>query len=219
MSKNAPKPIPEPAPKAIPDDVVARLEPVVKRVFSEGDFHRVDMRSIARDAGMSFTTIYRHFSDKERLLFWFIAYWLTELQQLALEALDSKGTAIERIRRYLLAHFSFYERNPEVGRIIFVTVPLERWMRDDTYRCREPTRRLHQVVEEGQQTDELRSDVKAEVIVDLTAAIFNRAFIVWEFKKRVYSLTGQNDVIRPLIESALLNPRPTSASRRPRRAG
>ena len=188
----------------IPQSVIGRLDPVVKRVFAEGDFHRVEMRSIARDAGMSFATIYRYFTDKEKLLFWFIAYWLKEVQLSAIEALDSEGSALERIRRYLIAHFIFYEKNPQIGRIIFMTVPLERWMRDDTYAYKEPMRRLRSVIQAGQRSGEIRSDVNSETIIDLFSGIFNRTFLMWEYRGRTYSLVEQYDTVRPLIESGLL---------------
>ncbi|MCA0326505.1 MAG: TetR/AcrR family transcriptional regulator [Proteobacteria bacterium] len=189
--------------RRIPDSVIARLDPIVKKVFSDGDFHRVDMRTIARAAGMSFATIYRHFADKERLLFWFIAHWLTELEASAIAALNTEGSALERIERFIVAHFAFYESNPEVGRIIFMTVPLERWMRESTYAYREPTRRLRIVIEEGQKAGEIRSDVHSERISDLFTGMFNRTFLMWEYRGRTYSLTEQYDALLPLIESGV----------------
>lgn len=202
--KNQMKPIIDGESNVIPQSVITRLDPVIKRVFAEGDFHRVEMRSIARDAGMSFATIYRYFTDKEKLLFWFIAYWLKEVQASAIEALESKGSALDRIRRYLIAHFMFYEANPQIGRIIFMTVPLERWMQDNTYAYREPMKRLRSVIEAGQCSGEIRSDVKSETIIDLFSGIFNRTFLMWEYRGRAYSLVDQYDIVRPLIERGLL---------------
>lgn len=187
----------------IPSSVIERLNPVIRSVFSQGDFHRVDMRSIAREAGMSFGTIYRYFTDKEKLLFWFIAYWLRELQASAIEALDTEGSAMQRIHRYMEAHFRFYEANPDVGRIIFMTVPLERWMRDPSYGYREPIKHMRDAVRQGQKTGEIRSDVKAETILDLFLGIFNRTFMAWEYRGRSYPLIDQYKAILPLIETGV----------------
>jgi AcrR family transcriptional regulator len=200
----------------IPSSVIERLNPVIRSVFSQGDFHRVDMRSIAREAGMSFGTIYRYFTDKEKLLFWFIAYWLRELQARAIEALDGEGSALERIHRYMLAHFRFYEANPDVGRIIFMTVPLERWMRDPSYSYREPIKHLRDAVRQGQKTGEIRSDVKVETILDLFVGIFNRTFMTWEYRGRSYPLTDQYQAILPLIEAGVQgsgSPAPTAPAK------
>lgn len=175
----------------IPADVIARLAPVVLRIFSNEDFHRVDMRSIARSAEMSFATIYRHFRDKEALLFWFIAYWLRELYPAAFAVLETDAGPLERLKRYLLAHLRFYEERPEVGRIIFMTVPLTRWMRDETYRSRESVSRLLAVIAEGQAKKEIRDDVPAILVFDAWYGVFNRAFLMWEYRGRGYPLTRE----------------------------
>lgn len=49
-----------------------RLEETVLDVFSKGDFHQADMRTIARKAGVSFETIYKYYGSKEKLLFSFV---------------------------------------------------------------------------------------------------------------------------------------------------
>jgi len=185
------RPTPRTADGDIPGDIVKRLGPVVLRTFSVEDFHRVDMRSIAREAGMSFATIYRHFKDKEALLFRFIAHWLQDLYPAAIAALETDKSPLARLQDYLLVHLSYYERNPEVGRVIFMTVPLERWMRDDTYRAHEPVKRLLAVIAEGQEGGEIRADVSGVVVFDAWSGIFNRAFLMWEYRGRAYSLTGQ----------------------------
>lgn len=174
--------------EAIPDDVVARLGPVVLRTFSEVDFHRVDMRTIAKEAGMSFTTIYKHFVDKEALLFWFIDHWTQELYGRALKVIDSEEDALTKLQQFFSTHLEFYQEKPEVGRVIFMTVPLVRWMNDETYRTQEPSRRILKVIAEGQARGEIRGDVSKVDVFDLWSGIFNRAFLMWQYRGRSYSL-------------------------------
>ncbi len=50
-------------------DVNRRLEAAVLEIFSESDFHKASIRAIAKKAGISFSTIYKHFDSKEKLLF------------------------------------------------------------------------------------------------------------------------------------------------------
>ena len=190
----------------VPEDVVNRLSPVVLRTFSEEDFHRVDMRSIAREAGMSFATIYRYFHDKEALLFWFIAHGLRELYPAALATLDTTETTLVRVQNYLLAHLEFYARRPEVGRVIFMTVPLQRWIRDETYRAQGPAQRLLEVIAEGQAIGEIRADVTKVVVFDLWSGVFNRAFLMWEYRGRSYSLVGQADALCRILLTGIAGP-------------
>lgn len=207
--------LPKEAPAEIPESVIRRLDPVVLEVFSRGDFHRVDMRSIARQAGMSFTTIYRHFSDKETLLFWFISYWLRDLQAIAVAALEGGGSCLELMRRYLITHLRFYEERPDVGRIVFMTVPLERWMQHSMFSYQEPTRKLLEVIKAGQKAKEIRGDVSAIAVADLLSGVFNRAFLMWEYRGRSYPLVEQAEEVISLITSGLAGPTsPRSRSRR-----
>jgi AcrR family transcriptional regulator len=204
-------PRPSVGPGEVPAEIVARLGPVVLRTFAVEDFHRVDMRSIAREAGMSFATIYRHFRDKEALLFWFIAHWLRDLYPAAIAALATDQSALVRLQNYLRVHLVFYQRNPEVGRIIFMTVPLERWMRDDTYRANEPVTRLLEVIAEGQASGEIRADVSRVVVFDAWSGIFNRAFLMWEYRNRAYSLTGQWTALCRILVGGIGPPGPPAA--------
>jgi AcrR family transcriptional regulator len=178
-------------PTEVPAAVVDRLSPVVMQIYSAGDFHRVDMRTIAREAGMSFRTIYGYFGDKEALLFWFINHWLGGLYPAALAPLREEGTLKAKLFEVLRLHLEFYEQNPLVGRIIFMTVPLERWMRDSSYGQPELMSTVMKAIAEGQKSGELRRDIDARIILDVWSAIFNRAFLMWEYRGRCYPLSKQ----------------------------
>lgn len=197
-----------PSPQSIPAHLRDRLSPVVMDLYSAGDFHRVDMRAIAREAGMSFRTIYRYFGDKETLLFYFIQHWLGGLYPAALRPLDGEGDLRAKLLGVLTAHFEFYEKNPNVGRIIFMTVPLERWMRDPSYAQRELMMRMIQAIEEAQQQGQLRCDVDSRLILDMFNAIFNRAFLMWEYRRRSYSLQGQAAPLLSLLWNGVVAHKP-----------
>jgi AcrR family transcriptional regulator len=177
--------------ESIPLHVRDRLSPVVKDLYAAGDFHRVDMRTIAREAGMSFRTIYRYFGDKETLLFWFIKFWLEELYAPVMKGLDSNASLRPKLLSMLTLHFEFYEKNPNVGRIIFMTVPLDRWMRDPSFAQSALMKRVLKLIREGQLQGELRADIDSLVIFDVVNAVFNRAFLMWEYRHRSYSLVEQ----------------------------
>jgi len=183
----------------VPKEISDRLGPVVLRVFSSEDFHRVDMRSIAREAGMSFATIYRYYHDKEALLFRFIDHWLQSLYPAALEPLYTDEPAPVRMKQVLLYTGEFYERNPLVGRVIFMTVPLERWMKEQSFQQPEFARLFIRTIRDGQRKGELRADLAATDILDLYYGVFNRAFLMWDFRGRSYSLT---DSIERLFDAA-----------------
>jgi len=192
------QPLAQTAP-SVPVAVQERLSPVVMEIYAAGDFHRVDMRTIAREAGMSFRTIYRYFGDKESLLFYFIQHWLGGLYPAALKPLDGDGDLRSKLLGVLRLHFEFYEKHPNVGRIIFMTVPLERWMREPSYAQRELMLRMLKAIHEAQQQGDLRYDLDSRLILDMFNAIFNRAFLMWEYRRRSYSLVAQAEPLLSVL--------------------
>lgn len=200
------------SPLTVPDDVVARLGPVVLRTFAQEDFHRVDMRTLARTAGMSFATIYRYFHDKEAMLFWFIAHWVRDLYEQALPMLDTDETVPVKLQNYLRGHLRFYERNPEVGRVVFLTVPLKRWMQDETYRADGAARRLLSFIATAQAQGQIRADVPALAVFDVWSGIFTRAFQMWEYRKRSYSLEAQWEPLGKILLAGIALPQVDAAA-------
>lgn len=194
----------------VPAPLRERLSPVVMEIYAAGDFHRVDMRTIAREAGMSFRTIYRYFGDKESLLFYFIQHWLSGLYPAALKPLDGDGDLRSKLLGVLKLHFEFYERHPNVGRIIFMTVPLERWMRDPSYTQRELMLRMLKAINEAQQQGELRHDLDSRLILDMFNAIFNRAFLMWEYRRRSYSLAAQAEPLLSVLWNGVTASQPSA---------
>ncbi|GAA5233088.1 TetR/AcrR family transcriptional regulator [Verticiella sediminum] len=190
----------------IPEHMAARLDPVVLAMFASTDFHGVDMRSIAREAAMSFATIYRYFQNKEKLLFWFIARWLQPLNEAAQRAIETSKPLRERLLDRLEVHLRFYEANPQVGRIIFLTVPLQRWMQDETFAYGEPVKSLLAAISAGQESGELRKDVPAVTIFDAYMAMFNRTFLMWEYRGRKTSLLSQRDHIFHILWDGIKAP-------------
>lgn len=161
---------------------------------------------------MSFRTIYRYFGDKESLLFYFIQYWLGGLYPAALKPLDGDGDLRSKLLGVLKLHFEFYEKNPNVGRIIFMTVPLERWMRDPSYAQRELMLRMLKAISDAQQQGELRYDLDSRLILDMFNAIFNRAFLMWEYRRRSYSLTAQAEPLLSVLWNGVIANKPPAKS-------
>ena len=179
----------------VPQALLQKLSPVVMEIYAAGDFHRADMRTIARESGTSFRTIYKHFRDKERLLFWFINHWLSDLYPHAIEPLQAAGPMRERLLQVLRRHFEFYERNPQVGRIVFMTVPLVQWMKDPSYAQPTTMRLLLNAIKAAQAGGELRKDVPAVAVLDALNAMFHRTFMMWEYRGRSYPLAEQADTV------------------------
>lgn len=171
----------------------AKLRAAVLKAFSEQDFHNVDMRSIAAECEMSFATIYKYFGDKERLLFAFASEWLGDLRLRLEEGMAGLESPREKLRKCLWIHLRYFEENPDIGRVLFMAIPLQRWMRDVTFVQSEFFRPMLQLVKQAQADGIIDDGVQAFQVIDFFVGAMQRSIIMWEYRKRSYGLTEQFD--------------------------
>lgn len=164
------------------------IERAVLKVFSETDFHKANMRQVAKEAEVSFETIYKYYRNKEGLLFHFINLWLVKSISGIEEHLQGIEHIRERIRKFTWVQTKFYEQNFEIGTIIFMTVPLKTWMEDETFKHQRMLNELIMLIKEGQETDNIDSNIPPQIIVDIWLGIMTRAFTMWIYKGRLKDL-------------------------------
>jgi AcrR family transcriptional regulator len=140
-------------------EVLKRLETAVMEIFSSSDFHKANMRDVAKRAGISFSTIYNHFGSKERLLFAFVDKGLGKLTDRIVDHLKGIQDLKEKMRKVLWLQLDYYERHPELGRILFMTVPMKTWIADESFRQKKMINLYLDVLKEGQARGQLNPDV------------------------------------------------------------
>lgn len=186
--------------------ILQRLEPVVLHEFSGGDFHQVNMRDIAQKAGVGYASIYRHFKGKESLLFWFVDKWLSELVVRMTDHLLGLEEIKEKIRKIIWLQLDFYNRNPKVGRIIMITVPLNVWMQDKTYRQPRLTGLLLKVLKEGKAQGLLDPELPTFLMLDIINGMIRRLFTMWIYRGQTGDLTDQAGLMFEVCWRAVVNP-------------
>jgi len=187
-------------------EVLKRLETAVMEIFSSSDFHKANMRDVAKRAGISFSTIYNHFGSKERLLFAFVDKGLGELTDRIVDHLKGIQDLKEKMRKVLWLQLDYYERHPELGRILFMTVPMKTWMADESFRQRKMINLYLDVLKEGQARGQLSADVRAGVLLDFMLGTVQRAFFMWVSRGQQESLAEQTGMLFEMVWRAIANP-------------
>jgi len=187
-------------------DVQKRLERAVLDIFSNSDFHKANIRDIARIAGISFSTIYKHYGSKERLVFAFVDVWLGELTDRIIDHLQGIEDLKEKMRKVLWLQLDYYERNPGLGRILFMTLPMKTWMADETFKQKKMINMYLDVLRKGQQEGVLNPDVRAGVLLDFMLGSVQRSFCMWISRGQRESLAGQANTLFGMIWRAISNP-------------
>ena len=187
-------------------EVHKRLEKAVMEIFSSSDFHKANMRDVAKRAGISFSTIYNHFGSKERLLFAFVDKGLGKLTERIVDHLKGIQDLKEKMRKVLWLQLDYYERHPELGRILFMTVPMKTWMADDSFRQKKMINLYLDVLKEGQARGQLNPDVRAGVLLDFMLGLVQRSFFMWVSRGQKESLADQTGILFEMIWRAISNP-------------
>ena len=174
--------------------------------FSENAFHAVNMRVIAKQAGMSLGTLYKYYGSKEELLFYFVDKRLSELVDRLIDHLQGIDDIKEKLRKVLWVALDFYERNSKVGEIVFITIPEKTWMLHKTYRQKKLTDIWIGVLREGQENGYLNPNIRAGSVLDLFWGLIMRQFRMWVYREKKEGLASQSNVLFDIIWNGISNP-------------
>jgi AcrR family transcriptional regulator len=187
-------------------EVYTRLEKAVLDIFSNSDFHKANIRDVAKRAGVSFSTIYKHCGSKERLVFAFVDIWLGKLTERIYDHLQGIENLKEKLRKVLWLQLDYYERNPGLGRIIFMTLPMATWMADKTFQQKKMINLYLEVLKKGQQEGVLNPNVRAGVLLDYMLGLVQRFFVMWVQRGCQESLADQTSVLFEMVWRGITNP-------------
>lgn len=187
-------------------DVHDRLEYAVLDIFSHSDFHKANIRDVAKHAGVSFSTIYKHFGSKERLVFAFVDIWLGHLTDRIVDHLQGIEDLKEKLRKVLWLQLDYYERNPHLGRILFMTLPMATWMADDTFKQKKMINLYLEVLKKGQAAGALNPNVRAGVLLDFMLGLVQRSFVMWIQRGQKVGLASQANELFEMVWRAISNP-------------
>jgi AcrR family transcriptional regulator len=192
---------------ALRPEIHRRLEAAVMEIFSSADFHKANMRDVARRAGVSFSTIYSHYGSKERLVFAFVDIWLGKLTDRIIDHLQGIEDLKEKLRKVLWLQLDYYERNPGLGRILFMTLPMQTWMADESFQQKKMVNLYLDVLRRGQQDGVLTDTVRAGVLLDFMLGFVQRTFFMWISSGQQEGLAAQTNVLFEMIWRAIADPR------------
>ena len=187
-------------------DVHQRLEKVVLDILSNSDFHKASIRDVAEQAGVSFTTIYKHYGSKERLVFAFVDVWMGKLTDRIVDHLQGIEDLKEKLRKVFWLQLDYYERHVGLGRIVFMTLPMNTWMGDKTFSQPRMMGLMIDVLRQGQKEGILNNEVRAGTLLDFLMGFVQRSFFMWILRGQQESLSAQANEMFEMVWRGMLNP-------------
>lgn len=177
----------------IPDKTRDRLFPVVLALFSENDFHRVKMRTIAQQSGVSVSNIYKYFSSKEDLLFRLLEERICDIFDLIRTHVKGIKSGKEIFRKILWISMDYYDHNPEFAITAFITVPTRTWMGQDTFPIRKLKIFFEELIEELKSREEIDPSIDARLSQDIYYMVCYRVIYTWYYFGRRWKLVDAID--------------------------
>lgn len=187
-------------------EVQERLEKAVMEIFSTSDFHKASIRVIAERAGVSFTTIYKHYGSKERLLFAFVNIWMGKLTDRIADHLNGIEDLKEKLRKVFWLHLDYYERNEGLGRILFMTLPMQTWMTDESFDQKKRVNLIIAVLKMGQKQGIINPNVRAGSLLDFMLGFIQRTFFMWIIRGKQESLVENANNLFEMVWQGMANP-------------
>jgi AcrR family transcriptional regulator len=103
---------------ALRDEILAATEQLL---LETGSAEAVSIRAVAERVGVTPPSIYRHFADKNDLIFEVCAGHFAALDEVLTRAGDGVDDPVERLHAMAFAYMHFGLDNPEPYRILFMT--------------------------------------------------------------------------------------------------
>ena len=192
-------------PQGLSPEIQGKLEAAVLDVFSKVDFHQADIRTVAKQAGVSFGTIYKYYGSKERLLFTLLSNWIDELADRMIDHLQGIESLKEKLRKVFWVQLDYYERNPNVGRILFMTVPMATWMAHKTFEQKKMINIFLTVLRQGQEEGVLNPNVRTGVLLDFMYGLVQRSFYMWIYRGKKENLSEMANELFELAWRSISN--------------
>jgi AcrR family transcriptional regulator len=194
----------------------ARIEEAVLDLFSEQDFHRVNLGELASRAQTSLQTIYKYYGGKEALVFATLDQRLAELAGRMRDHLHGIETYKDRLRKVYWVVLEFFERNPRVGRMIHTAVSSSTWSNDVTFRQPELMSTFMKVLAEGREQGVLTDEVDQRVLLDVFLGVLWRLVHMYFARGMRHPPTREADASFELVWRALAKPESANAGSSPR---
>lgn len=191
---------------ALDPQIRARIEEAVLDLFSEQEFHKVNLGELASRAQTSLQTIYKYYGGKDALVFATLDRRLAELAGRMRDHLHGIETYKDRLRKVYWVVLEFFERNPRVGRMIHTSVSSNSWTNDVTFRQPELMSTFMKVLAEGREQGVLTDEVDQRVLLDVFLGVLWRLVHMYFARGMRHPPTSEADASFELVWRALARP-------------
>jgi AcrR family transcriptional regulator len=183
-----------------------RIEATVLDMFSEQEFHRVNLGELASQAKTSLQTIYKYYGSKEALVLATLDRELGELATRMTDHLQGIENYKDRLRKVYWVVLEYFERKPKVARMIHMSIYANTWTHDVTFRQPELMSAFMRVLSEGREQGVLTDEVEERVLLDFFLGVLWRLVHMYLTRGMKHPPTSEAQASFELLWRALAKP-------------
>jgi AcrR family transcriptional regulator len=176
-----------------PEEIRARLHPVVFEVLSEKSWDEVNIRLIAARAGVSSATIYKYYESKEGLVLAVVREQIVEMMQFVMEHIGKAANYRDKWYRLFQAHLAYNDRNPQFAILTTVYIPAPIWF-DKTSM---PTQMIQQVykplLREGRRLGIIDPRISSDHLIRQIYMYTAHETLLWYARGRQWNMASRVD--------------------------
>jgi len=180
-----------------------RIEWAAVQVFADSEFHQVTLQQIAKAAQCSLQTLYRYYGSKEALLSACLHHGLEQLAERMLDHLAGIDTFRDRLSKVFWVVLDFFDRNPQMGRMMINSVYPGRWGSDTTPGQQRLTELFLSVLGEGQEQGILNGQVATPILLDFFYGVLLRIPQMQRRRGRTGRMADQHGVLFDMLWRAI----------------
>lgn len=180
-----------------------RIETAAVQVFADSEFHQVTLQQVASAARCSLQTLYRYYGSKEALLNACVHHGLEQLAERMLDHLAGIDTFRDRLSKVFWVVLDFFDRNPQMGRMMINSVYPGRWGNDATLAQQRLTELFLSVLRDGQQQGILNNRVETPTLLDFFYGVLLRISQMHLLRGRPGRMADQHGVLFDMLWRAL----------------
>ncbi|MCK0154062.1 TetR/AcrR family transcriptional regulator [Alcanivorax sp. S6407] len=189
-------------------EVRDRIERAAVQVFADSEFHQVTLQQVAKAARCSLQTLYRYYGNdqqgsKEALLSACLHHGLEQLAERMLDHLAGIATFRDRLSKVFWVVLDFFDRNPEMGRMMINSVYPGLWGSDTTPAQQQLSGLFISVLREGQEQGILNDRVATPILLDFFYGVLLRVSQMHLLRGREGQLADQHGVLFDMLWRAI----------------
>ncbi len=165
-------------------------------LISEKGIQGLTIKNLSKKLGITEPAIYRHFENKIQILITLLELLKKNTNVIFEEELSSDKSAVLKVERLFEKHFKSFAEMPSLASVVFSEEMFrneERLISKISEVIEYNSQTLLTILKEGQQNNEIRSDIEAEHLVIFIMGALRLFVKKWQFAKFTFDLQQEGN--------------------------